>query len=159
MNGWTRGLGMNRAPELSKISIVPDRDNLIAKWVCRGLKEDFGWVGDNLTIGVMLGGKIIAGIIMNDCRPGRDVWLTIYSTDKRWCCRRVLRCVFDLAFNKMKCRRVSLFVSKDNACSRNLVEKLGFVREGLLRQYRDNGNDCFVYGMLKNECKWRSKDE
>lgn len=150
---------MSKEAELSKISIVPDRDNLIAKWVCRGLDEDFEWVGNNLTIGVMLGNRMIAGIILNDWRPERDVWLTIYSTDKRWCCRRVLRCVFDLVFGKMKCRRVSLFVSKDNALSRNLVEKLGFVREGLLRQYRDNGDDCFVYGMLINECKWRSKNE
>ena len=145
--------------EVEFCRIFGDRDGSVAKWVCDGLGEDTDWVGHNVTMGVELGGKLIAGIIFNDLRPNIDVWLTIYSTDKRWCNRRVLRGVFGLAFDKMGCRRVNLFVSKDNEASIKLVEGLGFVREGLLRQYRENGSDCYVYGMLKNECKWRNKDE
>lgn len=137
--------------------IGADRDGYVTKWVCDGLGEDINWVGDHVTMAVHRDGKLIAGIIFNDIRPNSDVWLTIYSTDKRWCSRRVLRCVFDLVFGEMNCRRASLFVSKDNEPSKKMVESLGFVREGLLRQYRDNGTDCYVYGMLKNECKWRNK--
>ena len=143
--------------EVELCKIVPDLDGSIAKWVCDGLKENTDWIGSNVTIGIFLGGKLIAGIIFNDVRHGRDVWLTIYSTDKRWCNRRTLGAIFGLAFDIMDCKRVSLFVSKDNEPSIKLVEGLGFVREGLLRQYRDNGDDCFVYGMLKTECKWRNK--
>ena len=144
---------MSREAELCKI--WPDSDGIIARWVCAGLGENCDWIGPNLTIGISLGGKMIAGIIFNDLRPGRDVWLSIYSTNPRWCCRRVLRAVFETAFEAMKCRRVSLFVSRGNSASISLVERLGFKKEGMLRQYRDNGEDCFVYGMLKSECKWR----
>lgn len=143
--------------EAESCRIVADLDGSIAKWVCDGLKEDTDWIGSNVTMGVVLGGELIAGIIFNDVRHGRDVWLTIYSTDKRWCNRRVLRAIFDLVFKIMDCKRASLFVSKDNEPSIKLVEGLGFVREGLLRQYRDDGNDCYVYGMLKSDCIWRSK--
>ena len=139
--------------------IIADLDGSIAKWVCDGLEYDTDWIGANVTMGIVLDGKLIAGIIFNNIRPNIDVWLTIYATDKRWCNRRVLRCVFNLAFNQMGCRRVSLCVSKDNEVSKRLVEGLGFVYEGLLRQYRDNGDDCYLYGMLKNECKWRNNNE
>lgn len=155
MSGLIPGYAMKSAPALCRI--VADVDGRIAKWVCTGLGESLDWVGRNVTMGVILDGRLIAGIIFNDVRHGRDVWLTIYSTDKRWCCRRVLRAVFNLAFDVMDCKRVSLFVSKDNEPSIKLVEGLGFVREGLLRQYRDNGQDCYVYGMLKYDCIWRSK--
>ena len=148
---------MKSEPALCKI--IADLDGSIAKWVCDGLEYDTDWVGANVTMGIVLDGKLIAGIIFNNIRPNIDVWLTIYATDKRWCNRRVLRCVFNLAFNQMGCRRVSLCVSKDNEVSKRLVEGLGFVYEGLLRQYRDNGDDCYLYGMLKNECKWRNNNE
>lgn len=139
--------------------ITSDDDGFVTKWVCDGLGEDYNWVGSHVTMGVYLQNQLIAGIIFNDIRPNCDVWLTIYSTNKRWCTRRVLMIAFNLVFNKMNCRRCSIFVSKDNEPSKNLVEKLGWKREGLLRQYRDNGDDCYVYGMLKDECIWRSKDE
>ena len=146
---------MKSEPALCRI--IADLDGSIAKWVCDGLEYDTDWIGANVTMGIVLDGKLIAGIIFNNIRPNIDVWLTIYTINKRWCNRRVLRCIFNLAFNKMGCRRVSLCVSKDNEISKKLVESLGFVYEGLLRQYRDNGDDCYLYGMLKNECKWRSK--
>ena len=154
LNGMILGCAMRLEQESCRI--FGDTDGSVMKWVCDGLGYDYDWVGGNVTMGISLGGELIAGIIFNNLRPNVDVWLTIYSTNKKWCNRRVLRAIFNLAFNKMGCRRVSLFVSKDNEASINLVEGLGFVREGLLRQYRENGDDCYMYGMLKNECKWRN---
>jgi len=148
---------MKQAQELCDVTVYPDDSGYTTKWVCDGLNEDVNWVGANLTLSIKLKGELIGGLIYNDLRPNVDVWWTIYTTDKRWASRHILRYCFDVAFNLMNCRRISLFVSKDNHKSLNLVEKLGFKREGLLRQYRDDGSDCYLYGMLKNECKWRSK--
>lgn len=44
-----------------------------------------------------------------------------------------------------------------NVKSLKLVKGLGFKTEGLLRRYRSSGEDCYLLGMLKNECKWREK--
>jgi RimJ/RimL family protein N-acetyltransferase len=134
----------------------PDKTGDVAKWVCQGLGDNIEEYGSNLTLGVYKGDNLIAGIILNDLRPNIDVWMTIYSTSKYWATKRTLKYIFWVVFDVMRCRRASLFVSKANEASIKFVEKCGFIREGLLRQYRDNGQDCFVYGMLKTECKWRN---
>lgn len=141
--------------EAGLCKIIPDCNGMIANWVCAGLGENTDWIGANVTIGIVRAGKLIAGVIYNDCRPGVDVWMTIYSASKYWCSRRILKHIFAVAFDVMDCRRVSAFVSVDNQASKSMLERLGFKREGLLRQYRDNGEDCFLFGMLKSECKWR----
>lgn len=134
----------------------PDNDGSVARWVCAGLGDNIAEYGANLTIGVYKGETLICGVILNDLRPNIDVWMTIYSTSKYWATKRTLKYIFGVVFDLMNCRRASLFVSKDNETSIKFVEKCGFTREGLLRQYRDNGADCYVYGMLKTECKWRN---
>ena len=134
--------------------IMPDYMGVIQKWVCDGLGEDTQWIVDSFTVGIAYKGKIIAGIIMNNYRKDLDVWLTIYSTDKHWCARSVLKYVFKTCFETLKCKRVNILISKDNHKSISLCERLGFVKEGLLRQYRENGHDCYILGMLKKECKW-----
>ena len=65
--------------------------------------------------------------------------------------------MFALAFNILKCRRVNLLVSKSNVRSLDFVRRLGFKTEGLLREYRENGEDCYFMGMLAKECPWLQK--
>lgn len=153
LSGTTQELDLKPA----QVYCSPDLDGSVIAWVCKGLGDSPFEYGRNVTLGIYLKNKLIAGVIFNDIRPNRDVWLTIYSENKKWCNKRILRLIFDFIFDKIGAERASAFVSKDNEPSINLVEKLGFVREGLLRHYRDNGKDCVVYGMLKSECKWRSK--
>ena len=150
MSGTIQGCAMKS----EAVSCRADLDGSITKWVCDGLGEDTDWVGECETLGIYLGLDLIAGIVFNNTRPNIDTWLTIYSNNKRWCTRRVLKIIFGYVFKQLKCKRCSLLVSKDNEASIKLVEGLGFIREGLLRQYRENGADCYIYGMLKSECKW-----
>jgi hypothetical protein len=65
-----------------------------------------------------------------------------------------LKVVFGYAFQLAKLRRLSALVEIENQESIDMVERLGFVREGTLRRAADNGNDLYVYGMLNEECKW-----
>ena len=132
----------------------PDTTGAVFEWVCQGLGDKPEDYGANLTIGVWLGKILVAGIILNDHRPGIDVWMTIYSIDRRWCTRAVIKYVFGIVFGLMRCRRANVFVSKDNHRSLNLALGLGFKNEGLLRQYREDGSDCYILGMLKEECRW-----
>lgn len=141
----------------NKIEIFLDLTGDVRDWVGSGLNEPKDWVGQNITLGVKMGKQLIAGIVFHDIRPRTDVWLTIFSTDKRWCNKRVLRAIFDIAFNFLECRRASVRVDAFNKKSRKLVEALGFIKEGVLRRFEDNGNDGIIYSMLKNECVWRTK--
>lgn len=148
------GLRQESALKPEPVLYKPDDTGEVIKWVCAGLGDKVADYGANLTIGVYLGNKLIAGIIFNDHRKDIDVWLTIYSIDKRWCTKAVIKYVFGIVFKLMNCRRCNIFISKDNQKSLSLCERLGFKKEGLLRQYRENGTDCYILGMLKSECRW-----
>lgn len=140
-----------------KVYLTPDKDGMITRFVCQGLKENEDWVGEHLGLGIWLEKKLIAGVIYHDIRPKINVWVTIYSTDKKWCNKRVLRAIFEVAFDFLNCRRISVLVSAQNTKSLKLVEGLGFKKEGVLRAFQDDGDDGLVFSMLKSECQWRRK--
>ena len=135
-----------------------DLTDEVFKFVTKGLGLDKLWTQKYVAIGVWVEKKLIAGIVFNEIRPRRDVWLTIYTTDKRWCNKRVLRAIFNIAFNFLECCRTSVRIDNTNTKSQRLVEGLGFKKEGVLRQFEDNGHDSFIYSMLKTECQWRTKE-
>lgn len=144
---------MNRPTESCRL--ILDRGRNIARWVCCNLGFAPDAIPDGQAVGFAIGQKLIGGLIYHDIRYDRDLWWTIYTTDKRWCTRKILKMIFALAFDFYKVKRISILVSKDNFSCLKLVEKLGFKREGRLRQYRDNGADCYIYGMLKSENLWK----
>lgn len=146
-----RGSGMNQPAEFYSIFY----DNKLVDWICSGLNTDKKWLeGEYYTIGFKLGHKLLGGLIYHNIRPQRDLWLTIYTADKRWCNRRVLKVIFSLAFNLWQVERISISVSANNTSCIKLVEKLGFRKEGVSRKYMDDGSDCIFYGMLKSENEW-----
>lgn len=134
--------------------IVRDIDNHIAHWVCNGLHEPTNWLGDNLTYGFSDGTKMLGGLIFHDYTAHHSVWWTVYAPDRHWCTRRMLRQMFQTAFVGLDCKRINLLVSASNVVSLKFVQRLGFKTEGLLRKFRDNGEDCYFFGMLKDECPW-----
>lgn len=129
----------------------------VIKFVAEGLKDKIEDYVPALPIGIYKGEKLIGGVLINDIRPQRDCWLTIYTTTPYWANKAVLRYVFGAVFDLIKAERCSVFVSLSNTKSFDMCQRLGFKQEGLLRQYRDNGEDCYVMGMLKSECKWRKE--
>lgn len=143
---------MKQPPEYCKI--IYDTNGKITDWVCRCLNYPQDTLENYRTIGFLIGDRVIGGLIYHNVRPKRDLWWTIYTIDKRWCNRRALKLIFGLAFNHWQVERISLLVNTDNHECIKLVEGLGFKKEGLLRQYRDDGSDCYFYGMLKSENKW-----
>jgi len=67
-----------------------------------------------------------------------------------------IRLVLGFAFGEMKLRRVDLCTDEDNARGIRCYEKCGFVREGVLRQYRLREGqpvNCVMMSVLREE--WR----
>lgn len=131
-----------------------DSTNKVLEFVSDGLGDKVADYIPSLPIGIYQGGELIGGVLINDIRPQRDCWLTIYTTTPYWAKRQVMRYVFGVVFDLIQAKRCSVLVSLSNAKSFKMCKQLGFVEEGILRQYRDNGEDCYVMGMLKSECKW-----
>jgi len=130
-----------------------DKTGEVLNFVANGLGDDVADYVPSLAIGFYQD-NLIGGVLINDIRPNRDCWLTIYTTNPQWAKRHVMKYVFSVVFNLIGCKRCSVFVSVSNKKSHDMCLRLGFKDEGLLREYRDNGENCYVMGMLKQECKW-----
>ena len=62
--------------------------------------------------------------------------------------------MLDHAFNNMNLHRIELSVLENNERAQHLYEKVGFVREGMLRKaYYKNGEfvNAFIYAILRDE--------
>ncbi len=142
---------MSKATAFCKI--IADENEVITNWVCRGLNIGTNWLGEHFTVGFMRGGRLIGGLIYHDCRPGRDVWWTLYTTDKHWCSKKVLRFIFALAFDFYRCRRISMLASIRNTACLKLAYRLGFKAEGVLKEFRDDGQDAVIMALYKSQSK------
>ncbi len=64
----------------------------------------------------------------------------------------------DYAFNEYQLNRVQIRCATENKKSCAIIERLGFVKEGIMRQAEflyDHYVDLFIYGMTANEWKVR----
>ncbi len=144
---------MKTEAEFSKV--VSDHNNIITEWVCHQLGYGTEWLQNYITYGVLRKKKIIAGLIFHDIHPGDDLSWTIYSSDKHWCTRKIIKFFMQEAFEYFQCRRINILVNTDNKKCLKLVTGLGFRNEGLLRRFRENGQDCYILGLLKSENKYQ----
>jgi ribosomal-protein-serine acetyltransferase len=70
---------------------------------------------------------------------------------------KACRALIDHAFGELGLNRVEIRCMSENVKSRRIPERLGFVKEGVVRQVRwrhDHFDDHIVYGMLASE--WRA---
>lgn len=133
----------------------------VAEWVAKHLADpdiktakDFG---DFQALGILMQKRPVAGIVYNNFRRmghGNDVFLSIYSETPEWATRSTLRAIFTYPFVTAGCVRCTAVVREGNARSIDLVKRLGFVREGVLRRGFNGKSNAFVFGMLKDECRW-----
>ncbi len=134
--------------------VLWDKTGETIEWACNGL----GYPSDSLRVFLSLAifwqGRLVGALLFHDGYAQKDVWWTIYTTDKHWCQRRLLRKMFRVAFCDLKCHRIGILVQATNEKSLKLVRGLGFVQEGILRQLGENKEDCFVFSMLKSECRY-----
>ena len=104
-----------------------------------------------VTIGVEQGGVLVAGIVFFDWF---SAWGNVYvavAGDGNWCTRKLLRCCYAFPFMQMECKRVTVLVRDGNHPAINLVTRIGFKLEGIMR----GEQSCLVFGILKNEAlKW-----
>lgn len=102
------------------------------------------------------GGTADGWVTLKDRRPGvseigyligRSLWGQGYG-------REAVACVLDHCFARSGQRRIYADVDPDNAASIRLLERLGFVREGHLREEWETHigvRDTILYGLLARE--------
>lgn len=130
----------------------------VVRWVLAHINIPFAIASPGATaIGaVNEKGQLIGGCIYSDYRrvditvsaAGQDGWMT--PGNIRGFCR--------YPFIQLGCRRVTSVVPRKFKKARAFNEKFGFKLEGISRKALEDGQDAFIFGMLREECKWL-KDE
>jgi hypothetical protein len=104
-------------------------------------------IGQMNMAGVLVGGCVFTNYTKRDIHghlAGVGNWLT----------RRFLGECFRYIFQTLGCVRATGIVAASNIRAQRFDESLGFVYEGTLRQFLPNGEDAYIYGMLREECRW-----
>ena len=132
--------------------ILISEDDRVVPWVGSRVEED--QFGQCSSIGLEENGELIAGVVYN-MYTGISVSMHVAAVPtRRWLDRSFLYICFITPFKYMSCNRVTGLVRSDNALCIRFVEKLGFKKEGEMRQACDDGSNMMIYGMLKNECRY-----
>jgi RimJ/RimL family protein N-acetyltransferase len=104
-----------------------------------------------VTIGVEKDGELVAGIVFFDWF---QAWGNIYvavAGQGNWCTRKLLRRCYAYPFVQMNCKRVTVLIREDNWKAIELVMRIGFQLEGIMR----GDPKCLMFGLLKNDAiKW-----
>lgn len=132
-------------------------DSSVVPWVQEQLPETFFSEG-SCGIGVSEGGKPLAGVVYTNFTFGElgphSIEMHIAAVSPRWAHRRTLQLFFWFPFSRLRVNRVTAITAKHNERCRSMLERLGFVHEGSMRQAYPSGDDAEMYGMLAPECRW-----
>lgn len=143
--------GLSCGERNQPVALLYGHDALVAEWV-RGQLDMASDFGPCTAIGAVYRDSLIAGVVYF-CYRHPNIEMAVASISPRWATRRTLNAFFDYPFNQLGCNRVTVLVDSDNDQVKRFDERLGFVKEGRLRQANPRG-DADIYGMLKNECRW-----
>lgn len=138
------------------ITLVYD-NALVENWTANKINKDLirADYGPCKSFGVIMDGKIAAGMVYFDFQPGfGDVSLSAAVDTPKAITKRVLRELFTFPFITLGMRRITAFIACDNLHSVNVAKRAGFRAEGIKRNAGYNGQNVIMFGMLKEECKW-----
>jgi RimJ/RimL family protein N-acetyltransferase len=139
------------------LRLVYGRDAEVERWVVARAPHAENGFKDFAAIGVEHAGELVAGVVYNEFR-GHSIHVSMASTTPRWAARGVLYGIFAYPFVQLKCERMTAYTGRSMTHVRQFLERLGFQQEGIVRRgFADD--DCVIYGMLKDECKWIRFDE
>lgn len=134
------------------MNLVFGRDAEVCAWVAGRIPhvDEFGPLA--VSIGIERDGEPVGGVVYHEYR-GNDIQMSCASTTPKWLQNCILRALFRYPFEQLGCGRVTAFAPSGNRHTCQFLERLGFVREGVMRRGFED-DDCAIYGMLKEECKW-----
>lgn len=120
------------------------------QWAANLLDINRGYFGNCSTIAVWNKQKLCTVVVYSSFN-GINCEVTVASTNKWWLRKDILKILFKYPFEDLGCRRLTLLIKKDNELVRRTCEKCGFLHEGTLRKFYNDGSDCMIYGILHGD--------
>ena len=124
----------------------------VSDWVLRQIKY-IDCFDENVAIGAIVDGKLVAGAVFDNYRPNsRSICASIAINGALN--KAILREFFSYPFTTSQCGRITTYVDDRNTKAIEFNRRLGFVKEGIMRQASTDGHNIIIFGMLLNECRW-----
>jgi L-amino acid N-acyltransferase YncA len=133
-------------------------DDTLVEWAQERIQHN-RFRPDAHALGIEINGELRAVTVWDNFAP-RSCFISIASTgDKRWLTREFG--VRSMAYPFIQCNfaRLTALVSTLNQPSISFVQRFGFTAEGRIREGGAQGEDLIVFGMLKRECMWLSREQ
>jgi len=113
-----------------------------------------------ITAGIFLNNQLIGVVGFNDLDFVNKIGYIGYWLAKQYQGKGIMTqsvaALITYGFDELSLNRIDLRAAKENKASRAIAERLGFKKEGMLRQVEwlyDHYVDHIVYGLLKDEWK------
>ena len=128
-----------------------EQNPVLRDWLCQRL-EIPRLQQDSKTIAVIDEARILA-VVAYSAFNGHDCQVSV-AGEGHWLSRYTIPVFFKYPFNQLGCRRMTAFCRDSNDRVQRFAVKFGFKREGILRSYFEDGADCHIFGLLKEDCRF-----
>jgi RimJ/RimL family protein N-acetyltransferase len=128
----------------------------IAKWA----EARMGGYGfDNpMGFGIIRQDKLVGAVVYDNYRPAaKSVFVSIALDYKAALTKPLIAQVFNYAFYDLGCNRIQAMIDENNHPSLELCRRLGFSKEGELREASPSGSNLFLFALLKRENRWSTR--
>ncbi len=87
-----------------------------------------------------------------DCYNGAGITAHLWIAEGKVPSREWYAAIFDYPFNRLRVKKISGQVASTNVAACKLDERMGFVREAVIKDYIVGG-DLIVYTMTRDQCR------
>jgi RimJ/RimL family protein N-acetyltransferase len=137
------------------VILIADNPEPVCAWVAAKISDKIAFKDCN-AIGVIDEKRgLIGGVVFHDYKPNHGSIQISIAFEPGGITRRLLKAVFWYVFDGLKLRRAYSCISVHNTKSLDICERIGFVREGIMRQTGLDGEDMIMLSMLREENKWK----
>lgn len=133
--------------------LIYDQDDELILWA-EDIMPGARFREDARAIGTARDGEILAACIFDTFSTTSCFVHIVSDGNKRWLTKEFLVHCMAYPFHQCGFRRINAIISASNEASLRFAEGFGWVREGLLREAGEEGEDVILFGMLREECRW-----
>ncbi len=143
--------------------ILSGQRDIVAAYVASKIRHQEPFITGYEALGAIdRDGRLIGGFVYSEHRPfdGGGSVAICAAGERDWLSRGNLRVFLGLyPFQQLGCHRIQALIARSNRRARHVIERLGFINEGTLREGLGPKRDAVVYRLLRHESRWFKETE
>jgi RimJ/RimL family protein N-acetyltransferase len=139
-----------------KVPAIPKTERQLREWIVKvqDSNSDISMAIRNYESEAIIGYAELSNIQWSNGTATLGIGIGDNSKQGRGCGKETIKLLLDYAFKELNLHRVQLNVLSYNEKAIGLYEKMGFMKEGIYREFISKDGkrwDMYLYGILKHE--------